>query len=115
MVNRDITERKRAAEALRRSEASFRTVVEDAPYGIFRASLTGKFLMVNPALEQMLDYKSQDELLKVNLASDICRHTAGHQKLSETILQGHNFKDIEVEWRSEERRVGKECRSRWSP
>ena len=99
IVNRDITERKRTAEALRRSEASFRTMVEDAPYGIFRASLTGKFLMVNPALEKMLDYKSQGELLKVNLASDICRHTAGHQKLSETILQGHNFKDIEVEWK----------------
>src|SRR6202163_2691147 len=47
IVNRDITERKRAAAALRRSEASFRTVVEDSPYGIFRASLTGKFFMVN--------------------------------------------------------------------
>ena len=56
IVNREITERKRAAEALRRSELSFRTVVEDAPYGIFRATLTGQFLMVNPALQKMLGY-----------------------------------------------------------
>ena len=67
IVNRDVTERKRAAEALQRSETSFRCVVEDAPYGIFRANLTGKLLMVNPALEKMLGYKSQDELLAVNL------------------------------------------------
>ena len=69
IVNRDVTERNRAAEALRRSETSFLSVVGDAPYGIFKVNLTGKFLMVNPALEKMLGYKSQDELLAVNLAS----------------------------------------------
>ena len=37
IVNRNITDRKRAQEALRRSEAGFRSMVEDAPYGIYRA------------------------------------------------------------------------------
>ena len=31
------------------------------------------------------------------------------------ILKKTDFKDDEVQMRSEERRVGKECRSRWSP
>ena len=99
IVNRDVTERKHAAEALRRSEASFRTVVEDAPYGIFRASLTGKFLMVNPALETMLGYKSQEELLETSLATDIYRHPAEHQTICGLILRDQHFKDVDVEWK----------------
>jgi two-component system cell cycle sensor histidine kinase/response regulator CckA len=99
VVNRDVTERKRAVEALRRSETSFRSVVGDAPYGIFRANLTGKLLMVNPALEKMLGYKSQDELLAVNLASGIYRHPAEHQKISAMFLRDQHFKDVEVEWK----------------
>ncbi|MFZ0522617.1 MAG: PAS domain S-box protein [Candidatus Acidiferrales bacterium] len=99
IVNREITDRKRAAEALRRSELSFRTVVEDAPYGIFRATLTGQFLMVNPALQKMLGYESRDELLKANLAEDIYRYPAEHQKVNALFLQGQNLKGIEVEWK----------------
>src|SRR5207245_2891668 len=63
VVSRDITLRKAAVEALRRSEASFRSVVEDAPYGIYRAGLSGELLQINHALQNMLGYASQDELL----------------------------------------------------
>ena len=99
VVNRDITERKRAVEALQRSEASFRSLVGDAPYGIFKADLAGKLLMVNPALEKMLGYKSRDELLAVNLASGIYRHPAEHQKISDLFLRDQHVKDIELEWK----------------
>src|ERR1019366_6036961 len=44
IVNRDVTERKRAAEALKRSETGFRSLVADAPYGIFKANMIGKLL-----------------------------------------------------------------------
>src|SRR3984893_13027625 len=80
IVNRDVTERKRTAEALRRSEASFRSVVEDAPYGIYRASLSGELVLVNSALEKMLGYSSQEELLGTNLAQ-IYRNPSDHQKV----------------------------------
>ena len=99
IVNRDVTERKRAAEALQRSETGFRSLVGDAPYGIFKANLTGKILMVNPALEKMLGYKSQDELLEIDLASGIYRHPAEHQKINELFLRDQHFKDVEVEWK----------------
>jgi PAS domain S-box-containing protein len=99
IVNRDVTERKRAAEALQRSETGFRSVVADAPYGIFKADLTGKLLMVNPALEKMLGYKSQDELLAVNLTSGIYRHHAEYQKMNDLFQRDQHFKDVEVEWK----------------
>jgi two-component system, cell cycle sensor histidine kinase and response regulator CckA len=76
-----------------------RSVVGDAPYGIFKANLTGKLLMVNPALEKMLGYKSQDELLAVNLASGIYRHPAEYQKINDLFLRDQHFKDVEVEWK----------------
>jgi len=44
IVNRNITECKRTEEALRRSETDFRSVVEHAPNGIYRATITGRFL-----------------------------------------------------------------------
>jgi two-component system cell cycle sensor histidine kinase/response regulator CckA len=99
VVNRDVTERKSAAEALRRSEANFRSVIVDAPYGIFRANLSGEFLMVNAALEKMLGYGSQEELLEANLAKSIYRYPAEHQKINELFLRDKHFKDVEVEWK----------------
>jgi two-component system, cell cycle sensor histidine kinase and response regulator CckA len=111
IVNREVTERKRAAEALRRSESSFRTIVEDAPYGIFRATLTGRFLMVNPALEKMLGYESRGELLNASLAENIYRYPAEYQKANALFLQGQNLQGVEVEWK---RRDAALIRVRWS-
>jgi PAS domain S-box-containing protein len=99
VVNRDVTERKRAAEALRQSEASFRSVVEDAPYGIYRASLSGELVLVNPALQKILGYSSEADLLQANLATQIYRNPLDHQKVNELLLRQENFNDVEVEWK----------------
>ena len=99
VVNRDISERKRVAEALQRSESSFRSVVEDAPYGIYRASLEGQLILVNPALEKILGYEQREELLRANLASDIFRFPPEHQKFNQTVVHERYFKDVELEWK----------------
>ncbi len=99
IVNRDVTERKRAEEALRRSESGFRSVVEDAPYGIYRTSLTGRFLQVNPALQKMLGYESTEELLRRDLANHIFRHAGEYQRLTELLAHTEEIKDLEMEWK----------------
>jgi PAS domain S-box-containing protein len=67
---RDITDRKRVEDALRQSEANFRAMIEGT-YGVYRASAEGKLLMVNDALVSMLGYESAQDLMTVNLATDI--------------------------------------------
>src|SRR5229473_3657496 len=99
VVSRDITLRKAAVEALRRSEASFRSVVEDAPYGIYRAGLSGELLQINPALQNMLGYASEDELLRCNLSTDIFRDPAEYERLKDLLNRAEDFKNVEVGWK----------------
>lgn len=99
VVNRNITERKNAEEALRRSEADFRSVVQDAPYGIYRASLNGRFLQVNPALLKMLGYELEQDLLEQDLATDIFQHDAEYGRLAELLASTEELRDVEMEWK----------------
>ena len=102
IVNRDITERKRAEEALRRSEADFRSLVEDAPYGIYRASVTGRLLQVNPALRRMLGYENEQDLLRKDLATDVFLHNGEYRRLAEQLTRTEEVKDIEMEWKKQD-------------
>jgi two-component system cell cycle sensor histidine kinase/response regulator CckA len=99
IVSRDITDRKEATEALRQSEASFRSLVQGAPYGIYRAATDGQFLRVNPALERMLKYTNPGELIKANLRTDVFRNAADFDRLVELLGSEGEFKDVEVEWK----------------
>jgi PAS domain S-box-containing protein len=61
----DITERRRAQEALRESEERFRGVFAASPIGMAVADRDGRLLNVNPALCILLGY-SEPELLKLS-------------------------------------------------
>ncbi len=67
----DISERLQAEECIRRSEAQFRSIVEGAPYGIYRVDMSGQVTMANPALMTMLGYASQGEMVGLNAATAI--------------------------------------------
>jgi len=97
IVNRDITERKGAEESLRLSESGFRSMVEDAPYGIYRANIDGKLLRANPALQKILGYEKLEELLNVSLPKDIFRNPSDFNGLKELLEGASEFKDVEVE------------------
>lgn len=62
----DITERKNAERELKASEERFKNYIEYAPFGIFVADETGRYVDVNKAAEEITGY-SREELLKINL------------------------------------------------
>jgi PAS domain S-box-containing protein len=61
---RDITERKKAEEALRQSEERFRGVFEQGPIGVAIMGLDARMLKLNAAFCQMMGY-SETELTKM--------------------------------------------------
>ena len=99
IVNRDVTERREAVEALKRSEASFRSVVEHAPYGICRADRQGNLLEANPALHRMLGYEGPNALLSKNLSVDIFSDPQDFARLSQLLDSSSDFRDVEIAWR----------------
>ncbi|MGA8848359.1 MAG: PAS domain S-box protein [Dehalococcoidia bacterium] len=64
-VGRDITERKRAEEALRHSEERYRTILEEMEEGYYEVDIAGNFTFVNDAMSHILGY-SRDELIGMN-------------------------------------------------
>ena len=68
----DLTELKKAEEALRRSEAEIRSLIENAPYGIATINVRqDRFLRANPAMIQLLGYKSEAEVQALTVSRDL--------------------------------------------
>ncbi len=65
VMHLNITERRRAENALRDSEIRYRAMFDQAAIGITQVSLDGIFLKVNPAFCSMLGY-SESELVGLN-------------------------------------------------
>jgi PAS domain S-box-containing protein len=60
----DVTERRRAEEAIAESERQFRELFENAPVGIFRSTSQGRYLSVNPDLAKLVGYDSPLEMVQ---------------------------------------------------
>jgi PAS domain S-box-containing protein len=94
----DVTSRKVAEEGLQRSESQLRAFIENAPYGIFRCA-GNRFLSGNPALVKILGYGSEAELLKLNLADDVCYPRGECGDLLAISAQQGEFGPVEVSWK----------------
>lgn len=62
----DITDRKRAEEALRNSESIYRTLLEQAHDGIYVCDPTGRLVMANDVVCRLLGY-SREELIGLSI------------------------------------------------
>jgi PAS domain S-box-containing protein len=73
---RDVTERKRAAEALRKSEEKYRTILENIDEGYYEVDLTGTITFLNDSMCEILRYP-KNELIGLNDRQLTDQETAG--------------------------------------
>ena len=97
-IAEDITMRREAEEALRKSEEQFRLTFEMAPIGMAISTLKGRFERVNQALSDALGY-SQAELLELSFAE--ISHPEDlqiHRSLEQQLIKGKES-DFQIEKR----------------
>jgi two-component system, cell cycle sensor histidine kinase and response regulator CckA len=92
-------DRKRNEQALRRSEVSYRSLIQTAVYGIYRSSLDGRFLDVNPALIGMLGYNSALEVFALDPQKEVFADPAEYTRLIDEFRRTGRIDGVEVRWK----------------
>ena len=93
------TERRRAEQGRRRSGEQYEAIVENASYGIYRSSIDGQFLKVNPALVRMLGYETEVDVLALDIGQDVYVKAEQRHRLIEEFRDSERIQGVEVEWR----------------
>jgi len=68
---RDITERQKMVDDLKKGEEKYRSLYENMPGVYYRADRKGNVIMVNPPGVKLLGYNSPKEIIGKNLAKDL--------------------------------------------
>ena len=97
-VMRDISSRKEAEAALRRSEAEYRGLIERLPLGIYRATPEGRLLAANAAFARMLGYDEPEEMLGRVTMQDVYADPEDRAQLVAEWGPGNDHA-FEVHWR----------------
>jgi len=94
----EMAERKISEEALKESEARYRSIVENAFEGIFQTTLEGKCTMVNSAMVALLGYSSAEEYIEAtSRPENLYVDASSRQELIRLLLTDGYVKGFETE------------------
>ncbi|MFZ3157272.1 MAG: PAS domain S-box protein [Smithella sp.] len=96
----DVTERRLAEEALRKNEAKYRHLIEDAQEGIFQSTAEGRHITVNQAFANILGYESPEEVVKniTDIAHQVYVHPEDRAKIVQIIEKEGSVKGYEAQF-----------------
>jgi diguanylate cyclase (GGDEF)-like protein/PAS domain S-box-containing protein len=89
----------RALKALKGSQALHRALVDNPTYGVCQFDQEGRLLDVNQVLIDMLGYESRDELMEMNIASDVTIDPRQGGQLLETYRRTGQVATRDAEWK----------------
>jgi PAS domain S-box-containing protein len=98
-VNRDITERRRAEQALRESEEKYRQVFDGIAEGIYRTTPDGRIELANPSLLKILGYESLEELRSIDLNRSGYADPGERARFMALMDEKGEVRDFEAIWR----------------
>jgi PAS domain S-box-containing protein len=102
-IARDITVQQNLEMLLRKSEEWYRSVIQNASYGISRTTADGTFLDVNPALAKMLGYGSPEEVLELGKVTAIYADPQARARFVDECRRTGRVDNFEVECRRKDR------------
>jgi len=95
-VATDITERKKAGEALRKSEEQYRGLFEESKDVVFISTPEGRFIDLNQAGVELFGYSSKEELFKAAIERDLYVHLGYRKELMKILDEQGYVKDYEL-------------------
>ncbi|MDY7032778.1 MAG: PAS domain S-box protein [Thermodesulfobacteriota bacterium] len=101
---RDISERKRSEEELRKTEEKYRHLFERVQQGLFISTRQGKFVDCNQAMLDILGYDNKEEFLTLDIARDVYMNPEDRKIFQDLVEEKGFVKDFEVEFKRKDGR-----------
>jgi PAS domain S-box-containing protein len=98
-LDAEIALRRTAESELYDAERDYKSSIHTAPYGIYRADLNGKLLIVNRVLAEMLGYDSEQEVVDLETTEDIFCEQDERQRLLKRYAAHDLVLNVEVKWK----------------
>ncbi|MBI9071513.1 MAG: PAS domain S-box protein [Melioribacteraceae bacterium] len=98
-LNKEIIEKNRITEELEQSEHRFRTLYENATIGIYRMTIDGIPLLVNPTLLSILKMEKIEDLKDLDISNEIYIRVGDRERFFDEIREKGEIIGFETEWK----------------